>query len=143
VRCCGFGLADRLRSGDVHDLDQLDARQRLAHPRMVARRDPIDQLKHVGAAAPGVGDDAVRAGLAGQQEGRDRRSHRGGDPRDHFVVDVTRPARHGANQTERVGALRNREPRLGERSDATNLDAGTFHVATCSERRAFRPTRRA
>lgn len=118
----------------MHDLNQLDARQRASNPNIIARCHPTDQLQDIGATAARVGDDGVRAGFAGQEERGDRRDDGGGDLRDRAIVDDPRSAQHRADQTKRIGAMRDREPGFLAGGDATNLDPDTFHVETRSER---------
>src|SRR5690606_14520769 len=56
-----------------------------------------------------------------------RRRHPGGDAPDQRVVDRPRPARHGADQAQRIGAGGDGKPRLRLRLDAADLDPDAAH----------------
>ena len=140
------GRGDRLRHGllarDVNHLHQLDARQGRAQLRVDLVRDLVDELQGVGPAAARVRDDRLGVGLAGQEERGDRRRHPCRDRGDQRVVDRPRAARHGPDQAQRIGAVRDREARFVRRLGAADLDPGAVHVRSGGARSPLRPAGR-
>lgn len=119
-------LVDRSFVADMDDLDDLDDGQDEADGGDRSGLGRVDQLQRAGLGAQVVGDDGAGLGLAGQQEGGDRRRYGAGDATDEVVGDRARSAGHGGDQPQGRSPEGNGRLGLFLRSDAADLHPG-FH----------------
>ena len=125
------GLLDGGIAGDMHHLDDADVRQFPAQVLIDVLADGIDKLHGIGAAAADMLDDRRRIPV--RLVSRNVPMNFGtvaaiADIRSSGMTPGT--ARHLRDEAERRCAMGDRQLRLGNRSDAANLDAGHHAGAT-------------
>src|ERR1700756_877677 len=122
----GYGnrLIDGLRSGNVNDLRDFDARQGGSQVGMGSRGEAITKLKAVGPAAALLRNNLFYVLLAGEQKSGDGRRYRGGNLRNLLFSDHARAAGHRRNQAKRRRATLNCQRSFFDGTDAADFDSG-------------------
>lgn len=109
---------------DVDHLHDLQRRQRTPDRGVGAGRYAVDDLQRGAGGDAGLLDQVVRSGGAAEEEGGDTRGCQRHQVARGLQVDDTRPARHRADEAQRVGAMAHgQRQRLGI-GDAADLDPG-------------------
>ena len=131
MRRYSAGLIHAFRADHMHDLNNRNSRQSIFEVAMCAGSQVIADLDAVGPARTVLCDDVAGVLSRGQQERSDWRRNGGGNLRDLFIADHSRPTRHMRDQAQRGGATFNRQSCFLDATDAADLysrNDGCFHV---------------